>query len=54
MADKDNKISIRMTDEDLEIIERLSHKFGDISASAVIRMALRAYDRQVFRGRKTE
>lgn len=54
MADKDNKMSIRMTDEDLEIIERLSHKFGDISASAVIRMALRAYDRQVFRGRKTE
>ena len=54
MADKDNKISIRMDDEDLEIIERLAHKYGDISASAVIRMALRAYDKQVFKGRRTE
>ena len=52
MTDKDNKISIRLADEDMEIIERVSHKFGDIPASAVIRLALRAYDKQAFRGRK--
>ena len=54
MADKENKVSVRLEDEDLEIIERLSHRYGKIGTSAVIRMALRAYDRQVFRGRKTE
>lgn len=52
MTDKDNKISIRLADEDIEIIERISHKFGDIPTSAVIRLALRAYDRQMFRGRR--
>lgn len=54
MTDKEKKISIRLEDEDLEIIKRLAHKYGSTSTSAVVRMALRAYDRQAFRGRKTE
>lgn len=54
MADKENKISIRMDEDDLEIIARISKKYGDIPTSAVVRLALRAYDRQVLRGRKTE
>lgn len=54
MTDKDNKISIRLADEDIEIIERISHKFGDIPVSAVIRLTLRAYDRQAFKARKQE
>lgn len=54
MTDKDNKICLRLRDEDMEIIERISHKFGDIPASAVIRLALRAYDRQAFKARKQE
>ena len=54
MADKESKISIRVSDDDLQIIERISKKYGDIPTSAVVRLALRAYDRQVLRGRKTE
>ena len=54
MTDKQGKTSLRLTEEDREIIDRLSHRFGDISASAVIRLALRAYDKQVFKGRRTE
>lgn len=47
-----DKTSIRLSEEDREIISKISKKFGDISASAVIRMALRAYEKQLFRGKK--
>lgn len=50
--DKDGKTSIRLSEDDRTIIARISKRFGDIPASAVIRMALRAYDKQLFRGKK--
>ncbi len=51
MSEKTGKTSFRLTDEDKEIIAKLSQKFGDASASAIIRSALRAYYKQVFRGK---
>ena len=51
MVDRDNKVCIRIKDEDKEIIARISKRFGDISVSAVVRLALREYEKRLFRGK---
>ena len=51
MVDKENKVCVRLRDEDKEIIARISKRFGDIPVSAVVRLALREYEKRLFRGK---